>query len=235
MTAPLAHGFPDWQRNRPSTNVLYLNTSVVTTGNADYGPFFVGYSPCVGIDLFDTTGDLQVLLGWYGNDAVNITTGQRVIVCTAGGGFHGSVKNLGPWLSVSVLPKGATAQYSMALFATEKAGMWDRLGKDNELIVVTAFNLGAGANTTWTATRTWSGPVTIDLGQVGGTWNADVGVLDSTGTLVRMGHHDSTWGQKYQAQLHAPLSPMQIVMRNTDAAAHNHWAYIVGHSHDAWE
>ena len=233
MTSPLAQGFPDWQRNRPAANVLYLDTGVVTTGLVNYGPFFVGYTEGLGIDIEMTAGTLSTSIFWQLDQNGNALVNNGMTTITPGG-FSGVVKTRGPWVSFSVVPGGATATYRLRLYAAPQPGMTPQTDSGCHLITTTFANLAAGATATYTANKTWWGAVNIIVYQSGGTWDLQMGDLDFNLARSNFAHWDNTAGGAFQATMFVGPRPIQAVLHNTDAAAHNHTVMVSGLSTQAW-
>ena len=233
MTSPLAQGFPDWQRNRPAANVLFLETGIVTTGLVNYGPFFVGYTEGLGIDIEMSAGTLSTSIFWQLDINGNALVNNGMTTATPGG-FSGVVKTRGPWVSFSVVPGGATATYRLRLYAAPQPGMTPQSDNDCHLITTTFANLAAGATVTYTANKTWWGAVYVAVEQVGGPYDVTIGDLDFNLIRQTLDRHDSSAGQRYQSNLYVGPRPIQVAIHNQDAAAHNHTVVVNGLSTQAW-
>lgn len=228
MTLPLAQGFPDWQRNIPASNVLYLATGLVTDAPRTYGPFWVGYTPCIGVhDIVTANGETITFQFADANPATHVTGNQQYVIPN-GGTLDLSFRALGPWMSIIVQPGAATVTHNLTVYATELPGINCPGVAGHVLIAQANVSLAAGGTANYTTTQVWPGEAFVSVQQTAGTWNGALQVLSSAGVLTQIDHYNSALQQGFRDLVHLPPSLITVTINNTAAAAENHDVFILG-------
>lgn len=228
MTQPVQHGYPDYQRNTPATDVMYIFDVGVANANITYPIQFVGLTPNVGVVLISITQRARLDLFFYADAAGTSLVGIQRVATNANGNFQGTVQCLGPFCKPVLNPGVTPLSYQFRLFATPGAGIQQNGDQDN--ILISQFNtaIGAGVTLTFDALVTWPEEASFLYAQTAGTWNGSILAVDFDATATRIHAWDSTWGQATQGLIKLPAGNARIVIHNTSASAQVCSAFLIG-------
>lgn len=129
MTAPIAHGYPDFGRFQATADKILDNlVGQVINGTNLYGPYFVGDVDCVRIKFLPQTNNFGVVLRYYDSAALTNLLSEDSFSCFAGDLYNQSTPALGPYLSIRVTPSAAASIFDMGVFTSR--GPWRPIGND---------------------------------------------------------------------------------------------------------
>src|SRR5215831_234456 len=117
MTAPVQHGFADWNRQGPTAATIFLRDAKTNTGFTQYGPFFLGVTQALGLNVISTTNQVNINVQFYSEPALLNQLALQVIVVPAGGTFRGAIRVSGPYMRINVATPSGTASWQ--IFAYE--------------------------------------------------------------------------------------------------------------------
>lgn len=228
MTLPMAQGFPDWQRNIPAANTIYLSVDNQVDTGATYGPFFVGYTPVVGILWESLSGAGRLTVNYWSEAAFNGFMGSHDYSIVGAGQLNCGERALGPWCSIDIIPGGVNIHHNLRIFAQQQTGIDNNNRDTNLLIRKQNIALAAGATATYTATTTWPGMAHITAMQSAGTYTVEVFYADYTGGVGVIDHAELTGPASLRDRICLPGMPVGISIHNTSAASQNHFIYLNG-------
>jgi hypothetical protein len=159
MTAPIAHGYPDWGRFSPQSDVNWLTlsgTSIAVTTN--YGAFFLGTTSWLGVDAFVQTNNARISLQFFRDAGLSQIAGVFTFDLLSGGIFDGAIPVNGPYLYVTVIPSANPAVFDLGLWSA--AGPISGLSDSDSLVLISedfvAFPVGTSIK--GPASRLQAGP-----------------------------------------------------------------------------
>lgn len=230
MTSPVAHGYPDWGRQRAASDILVLNlNNVAVAGTRADGPFFVGNMPYIHVTAFSGSRT-QIVLDWYADAALTISLDRDVLVTPVALDVIQCVPVRGSYLqvttNVSVNPSNTTVRiFMMPVPFASAAGT----GGDNTLISVDNVLLGAGANAVIDAQTTRGGWIHWSAGAFNSpTFFSRLYAVNFAGGQLLL---DTIYypGNAGGGMVLAPSLPLRIDITNTDVAGHTYSANVHHH------
>lgn len=182
MTTPLAHGYPDWTRQTPASDVLFTQSvGILSTGGVTMGPYFVGATSAMGIYFMSTDTGHQVHLDFYADQAGTILLATQALdFAQAGAFFRGAIRVLGPWVQVSVTPLAPGGHFDVTAWAAPTPGTIFT-GHSEPILVNSSQAIGIGATITLTPNRVHPGLAHLYAAQRAGTYTVNVYSKNYTG------------------------------------------------------
>lgn len=220
MTAPVPHGYPDWQPQRPvADTVLNREVSTVVVTTVTRGPFFVGNFPAIGLDFSATVGRITLELQFFEDEAATLPMGEAHILSTPGQFFQGGVRVNGPWVrAVARNEQVADSAVRLVMWSQAWAGMRQEAPGLNILIRTAGASIASGATLTTEAGRIWGGPASLSFGTT---------AVDNDIRLETL-RFDGVW-QRFllirdllnitPSTIYLPTAPVRAILTNGDAAA----------------
>jgi hypothetical protein len=220
VTAPVPHGYPDWGRQTPGSDVLLDQMIAVDIGTGVVrGPFFVGANQYVGIFVQGTVAGTQVFFNFFNDQAQNIALGRYSLDIANGGSASLTVPVRGPWLYVSYISAGAHSTIDSVLWTAAIDAKDLQNGSQSVcLYSLDAVSIGASTTRTDDLLDCWPG-----WGYLQGFCNAASYSIrlysrDFTGTLQLLDNNNAVLN-KFGALIPLPPTPLRVVSVNGDAAA----------------
>lgn len=188
MTAPLAHGYPDWTRQTPAADVIYsAGFGHAAPAFTQLGPFFTGATPAVGLFFRANADAFRVQPTFWADKALTgFLAGQVLEFARAGVEFWGAIRTLGPWMTLDVTPFGGAGSFDWTLWQAPSPATIFNTHTDPRLIEVPGTAIGIGATSTFDATKIHVGRAHLYLAQRAGTYNGSLFSIDSLGVARRI-------------------------------------------------
>lgn len=228
MTLPIAQGFPDWQRNAPAGNVSFVSVFNTVTPLTTYGPFWVGYTPCLGINWNSGIGGARMTLFWYADEAMTTILDTQAFDIEGGCSLNVGIPTRGPWVGVTVQPTAATITQDLSVFAQPLPSIGHALPTTAILISQTNVALAAGASVSYDSSATWPGEVFIQAFQDVGAFTATLTAIPAIAPNFNIWRSGDTVRPQPTGYAVLPACPVRMTIHNTSAAAANHFVYIIG-------
>lgn len=232
MTAPVPHGYPDWQRQLSVADTQLITNTAITVGigaTVNRGPFYIGNYPAVTCSFTSAPGRFQIALRWFADEALTqFITDTRVRIDTSFA-FTGAVSVKGPWLQVRIINEGAAGtSIATGLTTTSHIGMEQPTVPDQNILVrQTGISVAAGATRTDDASRVWGGPVAVSFDTDAVAYSFRIQNMDSAGVFNSYMRLDDA-GRQPPFIYYLPLTPVRLLFVNNDAAARSYRAALVG-------
>lgn len=188
MTAPFAHGFPDWGRFVSEGDKIYTFTNRVGGANVEtLGPFFVGDVPAISIQHVAVTWPMNVDFFFFADQALS----QQM----QGHSFSGFttpiietvVPVLGPWMTIQLTSTAGASQWTLVVAScTGKRAALGTSLEQNVLLSKVADPVGAGVTITTDIRVIKPGPAILTIDTSLATWLATLSHVDLSGTVTRI-------------------------------------------------
>lgn len=220
MTTPLAHGYPDWTRQTPASDVLFVQEiGAPSTGGVLRGPFFVGATPAVGVSFLSVGTGHQVHLDFYGDQALTQFLGsQSLDFARDGSQFRGAIRVLGPWLRITVTPFVNGFTYNLSAWAAPTPGTI--FGTATESVLINASQaIGIGATVALNADRLHPGVAHLYACQRAGAYTCSIYSVDFTGVRTFVLHRVMTALDFFSEMIALGSGTPQVEIINTSGAA----------------
>lgn len=237
--APVAHGYPDWNRVSVQADTILLDVNSVATpfpGGIVYDLGYVGGFPALGFNFGVGLGgtlhgfDLQFFL----DAAYTQPTTSYQFAVINGGAARRVVTTFGPYARLSIFAQAAGGTHTARVYSASQSGV-PNTGTviDYRLIGQTGTAVGAGATVTNTAFLTYPGEVHISISSPAATWVARVLVLDEFNIASNIATINGTANVSQNIKLFSPPGPLRITFQNTSGAASTFDAYAVARPTEA--
>lgn len=220
MTSPVVHGYPDYSRQTPESDVVFQSlTNVAVNAPTTYGPFFCGAFPAIGFRTSITGDNARVTITYYNDQAKTVQLGSLGYdVYTTGGGCH-TFPVLGPWFTVQVTPGPANITLTMVTWAAPHPAMETiDQGTTSVLISNPAIAVGAGATATVDASWVVPGDASWVASSSLATFNASLYVVDYLGTETNL-DVTTQYTNSYRRAIHLPYMRVRVRVSNQTGAA----------------
>lgn len=228
MTQPIAQGFADWQRNAPSSNVLFCDhEGIVDTGTV-YGPFWSGYTDSIGLVLKSQVKLADFSIQFYSDSAASQLLASDEIVVADGGFFNGAIRTKGPFFTITTVIPVGPATLNIRAYGLPLSGLDLFSVASCLLIMQDQKSIGAGVTATYTSLQTYPGPAYVQVYQNTGAWSAILSYIDGSGNSHVFQRWNSTFVQEYNGIIHLPAAPLILQVTNNAAGAVSHTAIITG-------
>lgn len=230
MTAPIAHGYPDWGRYAARSDVLLLDlTGEAYTGVVTHQLGFVGGYEGIAFSFIAVVGPYRVRIS-YGTTALSssIVT-QYTFEFQSGGMTNVVLPILGPYCFIEVRGTGASTTYTITASTSQRDAIdQPASGKANAIINNYGQPIGAGATATATASVIWPGGAYLVVYCTGNNWVADVSALSYTGGNNFIDYLVSNGATETQHFLFLPCSQIQVRVTNNSGIAQTYYVFLVG-------
>lgn len=220
MTTPIAHGYPDWTRQTPASDVLFIKESIgAPLAGVTRGPFFVGATPAVGVYVNANGTGHQVALNFYADQAGTQFLGtQSIDLSAAGVFFRGAIRVLGPWVKIAIAPFAAGNSIDLLAWAAPTPGTI--FGTFDENVLVQANQaIGIGATVTLTAGRVHPGVAHLYAAQRAGIYTASVFTVNFAGGRTFVLRRNMAAGEFFDEMIALGSGTPQVEIINTSGAA----------------
>lgn len=146
MTAPVAHGYPDWARYSARADKVLADFSDPDIDALEVlGPFFVGDSPCLAVFFTAVTNGFRLAFNFYSDEAGTSYVTSHIFSIAALGRIEQTIPVLGPWMTVTVDPSAVNSSYMTVIATAFTPALQDAgSGSDNILYSVFATNFAVG-------------------------------------------------------------------------------------------
>lgn len=228
MTAPVAHGYPDYGRYSARADLLLINQQNVAV-NVDtvYNIGFVGGIEALGV-VANSNGTGALWHFDYYSDAAGTLLLSRTSVETGSNRpFEKSLPTYGPFLRITLSPNAAGSTYTLVVWSTTRSAISNNGQPQRSILIAqTTVNIGAGATSTFTASRVWPGSATWSVtGQTTG-FRATISHLSRAAVATVMGSMQTGALGTIQHQLFLPARVIEVAITNTAAGAANFDTYV---------
>lgn len=227
MTQPAAQGFPDWQRNTPAQNVIYLLLNTQVNGFTNYGPFFCGYSPATRIFVDQTNKNISVLVFWFADKALTQPLGQQEIVTQVNSNIDTAVSNQGPWFIIEFTAQTYPVTPILQVSAVAYTGNGLGLVHSNILIGSENAAIGIGGTLSIFSFLVWPGPAVLHLRMNQGPFTVSLAGIDITGARVPFYQRVEAAATSFTVPLFLPASIVRVIVTNSSGVAATCSVYVV--------
>lgn len=219
MTAPIAHGYPDWTRQTPASDVLFVReVGTLSTGGVTRGPFFVGATTALGLYVEAVGTGHQVHLDFYADVAGTQYLGTQSLDLARGGAFfRGAIRTLGPWVRITITPFAAGNTFNLSAWAAPSPGTI--FGNATESVLInTSQAIGIGATITLDANRLHPGVAHLYVAQRAGTFTANAYTVDFAGSRASIIGRVMAAGEYFSEMIALGSGTPEIEVTNSSGA-----------------
>lgn len=230
MTAPVPHGYPDWQPQRPSVDTQLIEIdNIVVAGTDIRGPFFTGNFPILNVEYIVDVGRARIRFRWFRDIAGLLFLTQHEVLADPTAPFHGTVPVLGPTLEAVIDNEDAgNSTFDLKMWLGSLPGARQDVSDKNILVRRAGVSVASGGGQDITrAARVWPGPAALTF---------DTTAVDND---IRVEHltNAGTWNRIYMSRdrlhgegvtLFLPYAPVRTVATNNDAAAKIFDVHLLG-------
>lgn len=214
MTAPVAHGYPDWGRFVARANVKWLKeTGVAITAASERGSFFLGHTTHLGVKFTCTTGHASISFSWRTGAAAAdevATTGIDVRDDTI---YVGAIPVVAPYVVVTVTPGSVNPTFNLALWSAAGPLPFLDHSDTNVLLSDILTPWGLGIATTGVATYVTPGLAYLSCFASITNYTATVESIDASGVTQRLliygGAHNGL-----SMAVYLPATPVRLQLDN---------------------
>jgi hypothetical protein len=220
MTAPTAHGYPDWGRYAASSDKTYDTFSTINAvADVESAVYFVGDVPYISLFTFTTGNGAYCFVEWFEDEAITPPLWTDTIELSNEATCYINLPVRGPWLLIRWEP----AATPFSVFGTVTSSRYPNApvgnqGTRNVLLSRVNVAIGAGATVNSIAGTIIPGPAVWNIFATPATWTASVDALHPDLTAIRLDNIDNTRG-KDSRFLFLPLAVARISVTNTSGAA----------------
>lgn len=229
MTAPVAHGYPDYGRYLAAADKLLVsdtqsNIDAVTT----YPRMFVGDVPFMGIWLRVSTNHFRFNFDFYdAREGGNYLTGQPFSI-RQGSEMDITIPVGGPFCEMSAQPSAVDGEFERTIWTAHSSNQYTRLSYDSLILASFNANINAGATQTISSSRVFAGEAHWFADSAAATWTARVETLDFQGTAVIIDEIRATAAGSDGRQIFLPPIDTQIVVVNSTGGGATFRTALVG-------
>ena len=222
MTAPVPHGYPDWQRQSSANDVVYVNTIGITITVPVATPiFYVGNFPALGLYFVSHGGWFRVLVTYYADQAGTVPLSKQDFVVPAAGNFNKVVAALGPWCKVQIIPgTGVTWTYDLIAWGAQ-APSQPLIAANAVQIFSPAIVIPATTTNLTTAPLMLSGSASISWQVGAASFEIAVLQLDENAVGVNSFRTINPGPAIGSGQFAVGTGPLRLSMTNNDANPHS--------------
>lgn len=232
MTAPLAHGYPDYHRSLARADIIFVPFTFATTSTSvTFGPFFMGNSRSVLLTVqCDSGAGLGVQLTWTTDPAgIDFVAVESINMRGPSVQVNGYTVR-GPYLTVLLSSPGGAVNYFIALTG-ESENLAAESGNLSPVYAIeyTGANINAGATRTDNSAIVAPGEAEWFVFTTAATFQANLNTILSDGTVIPLSVMTQVQNPQRE-RLFVPNRSLQITMKNNDAAAKVFTAILIIHS-----
>lgn len=192
MTAPIAHGYPDWGRFAARADTVWIRSNGFNVDvSATHGPFLSAAYQFLRIKFTASANHFQVFIEFYEDQAGMFSTGIHNFECRQGTTLDWIFPILGPWMAVIVVPNVVASTYTLGLHSAWGPYHPTSSGPDQNLLINRINeSVPAGATENYDATFIWPAEAHWFAEKPAGTHEIRLVTLDTLGNetpLSRLG------------------------------------------------
>lgn len=230
MTAPVAHGYPDYGRTSARANVLYHDVTDADIDAQEALPRkFVGDRAYIQFFFSADTNHFDLSFTYSIGSAGQQTTATQKFSCRQGGSIESSDPVKGPYVSVVVTPSAVNSAYTFKMWGTDgpsHQGSNDDFG--NLLYDQDGISIGATTTRTDEISVVWPGPASFFVVSTAASWTSYVEGINKSGTVRHIARRSQV--SPVEPQLFfLPRSTVRIRTTNNDAGARLFFMYLNAH------
>lgn len=232
MTLPVSHDHPDWQRTISAADIEVLaGTTVVAASPTVLGPFFVGNSPYLYVELLTAVNAAEFEFIWRPSETSPFSIGRRRVTSLPSIQAAGSLPNLGPWVEISILVAATPTTVTHRVWQTVSRGAGTTSVGNGAIFALDGVNVNAGVTRTDNAANVrwgwhwWN--ARLEDGVSGRMRLLSVDYLGNTYLLGYWGNGDGPVG----TPILVPAAPVRSEVLNGDGIAHPFYLSLWPHPH----
>lgn len=235
MTTPIATGFPDWGRRRPSSDALYLEEpGLAINANVTYGPYYVGDVQHIAIFQAANANNISIEYVFYLESTLVTQLGFYTIDCNQGGTCETTIPVRGPFMTAQVIIAVPATNFSLVLASSRTPAADRNAGSTgNVLLWTNGAAFAAGLTVAYTYPGAAPGPANISaLWRQLGAGYCQVYSIDFAGAFTTVAAFNMSISSG-PPTLWLPATPIRVVVHNSAAAAQTldfgltvPWSYI---------
>lgn len=213
----VSHGYPDFNRVISQADVTLLHeVNVLINASTDKPLGFVGQLPYIGISFQSLGGAFRVWAAFYAEATYSTLLGVFAFDVSASGVFGGSVPIEGPFCKLTLFPAAAGQHYSIDVWSSPaEFCSFVAQPDDNVLLSASGQSIGAGANTTFAATRTFPAESVLCVSTTAVSWVGHIFGTDYQGNLKHIQFFTPGVTQ-YNQLVYLPAMPVSLNLKNND-------------------
>jgi hypothetical protein len=220
MTAPVAHGYPDYGRYAARADKLIDQASAVTiSATTTHGRYFVGDVPFVLPFLFADANHIRWRVQFYDAATGGNLLAGFAISTRQGSQFDATVPVVGPFMSLQITPSAANTTYSFILSTAHSAIFDSPTSATDNVLATINQSVAAGATVTSDSTRVWPGEATWFVRSTSTNWQFRIDTIDYLGAMLRVEHVALAAAGTQRGVIFLAPANMRLTVINGDAVA----------------
>jgi len=220
MTAPIAHGYADFNRSSAQSDVIVVQDSSHTSSvTVDYGVIPITNAPFLFVSAFTTTGHVRVSLAFCADAA-----GTQVIQV-----FHAAVRQgdsyiqnipvLGPFVHIFVSPGSVTPfTYGLTVSVAPQLAGPSAYQLEDAFVSQDNVAVGAGLTVTVECPVVMAGPAYWNAFCGAATWFAKVIAIDEFGVTQTIDVVTQQYAVGVPRAIYLPSKHIRFTMSNSSGA-----------------
>lgn len=230
MTSPILQGQPDFNVRLASANIKLMRTTESISALKTYGPFYVGNTPFITLEMFCATG-MEVRFRFFGDSALaeSVYDGFAAVDANVADGVF-CIPVRAPYVTFEVQRAAYPGDITLRSYGSfTRFNVHSRGGGANSLISAVNQTIGGGGNTTFRAVAAREGPAswTADL-RLAGAFVAYFFATEFSGTTYMLDYVDVN-SRNMERKIYLPPLPCQIQVFNLTGGALDAFALLNYH------
>ena len=158
MTSPVVHGYPDYSRQTPESDVIFWKAvNEVVNAQTTKGPFFCGAFPAIGFRFSISVQNCRFTVRYFSDAAGTDFLGSIGIDGYTAQPITVTIPVLGPWFTVVIDVAAAGMQMLGACYAAPHANIATLNGSATNVLIAQP-SVAVGAGVTVPVDATWMFP-----------------------------------------------------------------------------
>lgn len=226
MTAPVVHGYADWQVQAAQQDIVYIIDTAIPAPTKTYPSIFVGTTRALNVALFSLLGRFRITIEYFDSSLNTNSMGKQEAIINSLGSIQSNITNLGPWAQISVTAGVGGSTYTISVGAAALSGNHQLAAGNSVLITTVGQAIGIAGTVTLESAITFPGPAIWSMHQAAGTCQVSMHYTDEHGTVVTMNRKILVAGADVDLPVFLPPCPVGLQIFNSSGAATNFDAYL---------
>lgn len=232
MTAPVSHGYPDWNRVSAQVDTTLLNPGVIPTTMSPhtYNIGFVGNYTHTGFTARITGQMHRIDFEYFEDAAFTISaSAYRFILNDTTRNARRVLPVLGPYMRILVTPLVIGGTHELVVWSAPVHAIPTGTSVASSVVITTtATNVVAAATSTLNSTFAWPGEATWTVTSAATAWRATLQIQTNDGTFLTIDSMQGAANQSISHTVFLPPAPVRTNFTNNGAGAANYDTYVVG-------
>lgn len=233
MSVSTTQGSPDWSRQAPWSDQLYINDQAVTIASQKtFTPFFVANIRAVRVNFTPSSAAGRVFVNWYADQSLVNLFAKEILETGSGQPISRSYRPQGAWCQVQVLGPGTGAlTYTLQVQSVAEVDIPGSSRGDFILLSKTNGTVNAGATATDQLLGSHVGWAMWQCFTSGTNWSGQLISKDING-------NSAVLAERFSGNLNIPTlvilpgGDLSVNINNADAAGHGYTQIVV--AYPAW-